>query len=60
QLALHEKINLFNLYKKAILTLIQEILDPAIDFDSTPDSEKECYRCDFRIICGRQWMIKKW
>lgn len=60
QLALHEKINLFNLYKKAILTLIQEILDPAIDFDSTPDPEKECYRCDFRVICGRQWMIKKW
>jgi hypothetical protein len=57
---LHEKIEMYELYKKAILTLVEEILNPEIDFDPTSDPDGECYRCDFRVICGRQWMIKKW
>ena len=57
---LNEKIEMYELYKKAILTLVEEILNPKIDFDPTSDPEGECYRCDFRVICGRQWMIKKW
>jgi len=50
----------FEIYKQAIVTLIEEILNPKIDFLPTSGPEENCPDCEFKIICGRQWMIKKW
>lgn len=47
-------------YQKAIFTLIDEILNPAVSFTPAPEPEKRCPLCDFRIICGRQWLVKEW
>jgi hypothetical protein len=47
-------------YQKAIFTLIDEILNPAVSFTPAPEPEKRCPLCDFRVICGRQWLVKEW
>lgn len=39
--------------------LIEEILNPSILFLPTEDTEL-CADCDFRVMCGRQWVEKKW
>ncbi|MDD5531011.1 MAG: PD-(D/E)XK nuclease family protein [bacterium] len=51
---------LFNKYKEAILTLLEEILSKNIEFKSTKDFEKECVWCSYKNICGTQWVTKSW
>lgn len=51
---------LYEEYRKAIYTLMQEIMDPGRDFDDTQDPEGECGRCNYKVLCGRQWVSKRW
>lgn len=51
-----EERNLFADYKKAIFTLIEEILSLEVNFKPTLYPQDNCPRCDFKVICGRQWM----
>ncbi|OGL45157.1 MAG: hypothetical protein A2W05_03180 [Candidatus Schekmanbacteria bacterium RBG_16_38_10] len=47
-------------YQKAIFTLIEEILNPDVSFTAASEAEKKCPLCIFRVICGRQWLVKEW
>uniref|UniRef100_A0A7V0Z5V0 PD-(D/E)XK nuclease family protein n=1 Tax=candidate division WOR-3 bacterium TaxID=2052148 RepID=A0A7V0Z5V0_UNCW3 len=49
----------FEHLKKGVLMLIEEILDPDIPFMPTIETEK-CSYCEFNVICGRQWVEKRW
>jgi PD-(D/E)XK nuclease superfamily protein len=49
------KSEVFAGYEKAIVTLIEEILDIEKPFDMTAD-EKTCINCPFKVSCGRQWI----
>lgn len=43
-------------YLKAIAGLIDEILDPSLPFAPAPDPQSACPSCDFKVMCGRQWL----
>ena len=49
------KTEVFENYEKAIITLIEEILDIDKSFDMAGD-EKTCVNCPFKVSCGRQWI----
>jgi len=36
--------------------LLREICDPAVPFSPTAERKKECPACNFRYICGTQWI----
>jgi CRISPR/Cas system-associated exonuclease Cas4 (RecB family) len=44
--------------KGIILSLLREIVDPAIPFHPTPDQKEFCPTCDFRHLCGAQWLVR--
>jgi ATP-dependent helicase/nuclease subunit B len=46
-------------YKKAIIRLIEEILDPEHPFMPPPD-DKPCLDCAYKTFCGRQHVVKTW
>jgi len=43
-------------FLSAIITLLEEILDPAQAFLPTTEPKTVCGRCDFRVMCDRQWL----
>ncbi|MDL2312951.1 PD-(D/E)XK nuclease family protein [Bacteroidales bacterium OttesenSCG-928-B11] len=45
--------NLYDIFKVELTRLLEEILNPEIDFDPTSDI-KRCGYCDYLEICGRQ------
>lgn len=45
----------FEKYKKAVGVLLDEILDPAREFEPTR-READCAYCQFKVMCGRQWV----
>jgi hypothetical protein len=47
-------------YKQVIQTLLEEILDGERQFEPTRDIERECLWCDYKALCGTQWVTKKW
>lgn len=47
---------IFQQYKEAISQLIEEILQPGIDFYPTQNPEKECPNCVFKTICSKQYL----
>lgn len=47
-------------YREAVLRLIQEILDPKTSFGDTPEPEQTCVNCSYKVMCGRQWVVKRW
>ncbi|MBU2529918.1 MAG: PD-(D/E)XK nuclease family protein [Elusimicrobia bacterium] len=49
------KVEIFDAYQKAIVILIEEILDIDKPFEMTCD-EKTCVNCQFKTACGRQWV----
>ena len=55
----NERSDIFDAYCQAIITLIEEIMDLDRPFIMTQD-KKNCERCDYAVICGRQWVVKKW
>jgi CRISPR/Cas system-associated exonuclease Cas4 (RecB family) len=42
--------------RTVILGLLDEIVDPAVPFAAAPNMKNSCPRCDFRYICGTQWV----
>ncbi|MEO0155834.1 MAG: PD-(D/E)XK nuclease family protein [candidate division WOR-3 bacterium] len=54
-----EKKSVYENLKKAVVMLIEEILNPNIPFMPAEDTES-CAGCDFKVMCGRQWVEKKW
>ncbi len=50
-----DKAAVFGVYREAIRTLIEEILDKDQPFSPPPD-EKSCSLCSFKNLCGRQWV----
>jgi len=46
-------------YKKAVIQLIEEILDPEHPFMPPPD-DKPCVNCAYKTFCGRQYVVKTW
>lgn len=47
-------------YREAVLRLIQEILDPKTPFGDTLDPEQTCVNCGYKVMCGRQWVVRRW
>jgi ATP-dependent helicase/nuclease subunit B len=43
------------LIKDIITKLLNEIVDPSIDFQPTRDFTAECPQCAYKYICGTQW-----
>ncbi|MDO9391856.1 MAG: PD-(D/E)XK nuclease family protein [bacterium] len=41
---------------EAIARLVGEIRDPALPFEGTDDTQNQCRHCDFKVMCGRQWV----
>ncbi|MEW6002734.1 MAG: PD-(D/E)XK nuclease family protein [Nitrospirota bacterium] len=48
----------FELFKKVIFRLLEEIVDPTSPFRPTENRKELCPLCDFQYICGTQWVIK--
>jgi hypothetical protein len=46
-------------YIKAVIQLIDEILDPEHPFMPPPD-DKPCVNCAYKTFCGRQYVVKTW
>jgi hypothetical protein len=40
--------------------LIAEILDPDTDFGDSPAPDKSCPDCTYKVMCGRQWVVKRY
>ncbi|MEW6067321.1 MAG: PD-(D/E)XK nuclease family protein [Nitrospirota bacterium] len=45
-----------NILRDVIFKLLREIVDPATPFAPPKDIKRECPRCNFRYICGTQWV----
>ncbi|MBN2620013.1 PD-(D/E)XK nuclease family protein [candidate division WOR-3 bacterium] len=55
-LTAQEKNAVFEQYTGALSILIEELLEPDIPFVPTAAPEKFCGRCDFKVMCDRQWI----
>ena len=42
-----------------IRSLLKEIPEPDVPFVPARDMKRSCPDCDFRFICGTQWIVKK-
>jgi len=51
--SIYESLNI------VIKSLLREITDPEVPFVPAHDMKRSCPDCDFRFICGTQWIIKK-
>jgi len=49
----------FEALKQVILSLLKEIIDPTLPFAPAHDLKSACPLCDFRNICGTQWIVKR-
>jgi len=49
----------FAALKQVILELLKEITNPALPFGPAHDLKKACPLCDFRYICGTQWIVSR-
>lgn len=49
----------FEALKQVILGLLREITNPEMPFAPAQDLKAACPLCDFRFICGTQWIVKK-
>ncbi|MFH0802471.1 MAG: PD-(D/E)XK nuclease family protein [bacterium] len=45
-------------YREAINTLVQEIRRPDLPFTPASLPAQTCPACDFKVMCGRQWLMK--
>lgn len=48
--------DVYRVVQPIILKLIDEILDPSIDFTPADKPEKTCLACPYRSICGTVWV----
>ncbi len=49
----------FEALKQVILHLLTEIVNPELVFAPAHDLKKACPYCDFRNICGTQWIVAR-
>jgi ATP-dependent helicase/nuclease subunit B len=49
----------FAVLKKVVSGLLEEIIDPAVPFRPGDDKKASCPVCDFRYLCGTQWIGKQ-
>jgi hypothetical protein len=54
-----ERQEQFATLKQVILNLLKEITNPALLFGPARDLRKACPLCDFRYICGTQWIVSR-
>jgi len=45
-------------YREAIRTLVREIRRPDLPFVPASLPAQTCPACDFKVMCGRQWLMK--
>ncbi|GAB4485466.1 MAG: PD-(D/E)XK nuclease family protein [Thermodesulfovibrionales bacterium] len=45
--------------RQVVLSLLAEIVDPAVAFAPAADLKQSCPACDFRSLCGTQWIVRK-
>jgi len=48
----------FETFKTVILHLLKEIVDPVYPFKPAQDKKASCPECNFKYICGTQWVVK--
>lgn len=48
----------FTLMQEILSGLLREIADPHVPFAAATERKKTCPYCDFRFICGTQWVVK--
>jgi CRISPR/Cas system-associated exonuclease Cas4 (RecB family) len=48
----------FETLKTVILHLLKEIVDPVHPFKPAQDKKASCPECNFKYICGTQWVVK--
>jgi CRISPR/Cas system-associated exonuclease Cas4 (RecB family) len=46
----------FELMERVIFSLLKEIVDPAVPFRPPPSRKALCPTCDFKYVCGTQWI----
>jgi len=49
--------DVYNLVQAILLGLLREINDPAVAFTPATERKRTCPYCDFRFICGMQWIV---
>lgn len=54
-----DRVAVFDTYRRAIITLIGEIRDPALPFADAWDPGAECGSCPYKVLCGRQWVARR-
>lgn len=54
----HDKKTAYDLMKTVLLRLLREIIDPEVPFRPASNKKKTCPACNFRYICGTQWLAK--
>ncbi len=47
----------FDILRTVIIGLLKEIADPDVPFAAPSHAKGSCPRCDFRYICGTQWIM---
>jgi CRISPR/Cas system-associated exonuclease Cas4 (RecB family) len=55
----HNAAEVFSGLSSVIRTLIREIAEPDAPFVPAHDMKRSCPDCDFRFICGTQWIVKR-
>jgi hypothetical protein len=48
----------YDALKEVIFALLREIVAPEIPFHPTPDRRGCCPACDYKYICGTQWVVR--
>lgn len=44
--------------RKIIFSILEEIVSPEIPFKSALEKKNTCPYCDFRYVCGTQWVVR--
>lgn len=55
----HNAGEVYDNLSSIVRSLLKEIIDPAVPFVPAHDPKRSCPDCDFRFICGTQWIVKK-
>jgi hypothetical protein len=50
---------MYRAYREAIDVLIREIRDPKLPFTAAAEPLQECPNCQYKLLCGRQWMKER-
>lgn len=53
-----DRVRKYELLKTVIFALLKEIVSPEIPFTPAPDRRACCPICDFKYICGTQWVVR--